>query len=542
MMQEDRSSNILRSLTLAIVMGLAVFSFSRIDLLHAAEKPQPGGILTFAVADAPPSYDAHKESTFSVIHSISPFYSLLLKFDPDNYPQIVGDVAESWSISKDHKTYTFKIRREVEFHDGSILTARDVKASYDKIIFPVPGIISTRKSFYDVVDKIEAPDNDTVIFQLKHPSASFLGSLASPWNYLYKADILAKDPRWYEKNIMGTGPFKFVEYVSGSHLVGKRHERYFVKGRPYLDGYRAVYIKDTGARVAAVRSGRVLAEFRFFGPTHRDEVVAALGNKIRVHEGPIATANMVIFHTEKKPFNDPRVRRALSLAIDRWEGSKILSRIANLKEVGGLLRPGSKFSVSEEELTKWTGYSRDIEASRKEARRLLREAGVPEGFSFVLKNRPPAKDYETIAVWLIDQWRQIGLNVTQKVQEPGAFFNDLRSGNFEVTINSISDYMDEPDLQFIGFLSYDKSERNYGRYTDRLLDDLYEKQSRAMDPVERKKLCTQFQTRVLDEMAYVIPVPWIHRIVLYSPKMKGWKGLPSHFLNQDLRDVWLGTE
>jgi len=105
------------------------------------------------------------------------------------------------------------------------------------------------------VEKVETPDDHTVVFRLKWPAASFLGSLASPWNYIYKAEILAKDPHWYKKNVMGTGPFKFVEHVAGSHWVGKRNEDYFVKGRPYLDGYRATFIEDTGARVAAVRGG-----------------------------------------------------------------------------------------------------------------------------------------------------------------------------------------------------------------------------------------------------------------------------------------------
>jgi peptide/nickel transport system substrate-binding protein len=224
---------------------IIAFSYAWLGISLAGEKPQYGGTLTFAVASEPPTYDAHREATFAVIHPISPHYSLLLKFDPENYPKIMGDLAESWKVSGDNKTYAFRIHKGVKFHDGSTLTARDVKASYDKIIFPPTGVISARKAFYSVVDKVEVPDDHTVVFRLKWPAASFLASLASPWNYIYKAEILAKDPHWYEKNIMGTGPFKFVEYVHGSRWVGKRNEEYFVRGRPYLDGYRAVFIKDT---------------------------------------------------------------------------------------------------------------------------------------------------------------------------------------------------------------------------------------------------------------------------------------------------------
>ncbi len=541
-MKKQKKFSVSEFWTVGIVAGLIVLFCWGVGSSIAQEKPQPGGILTFAVGSDPPSYDPHRESTFAVIHPTAPHYSLLLKFDPENYPKVIGDLAESWTVSADQKTYTFKIHRGVKFHDGSILTAKDIKASYDKIIFPPPKVVSLRKLLYSAVEKVEVADDYTVVFRLKWPSASFLGSLASPFNYIYKAEILAKDPTWYEKNIMGSGPFKFVEQVSGSHWVGKRNEDYFVKGRPYLDGYRAVFIKDTGARVAAVRSGRVQAEFRYFAPSQRDDLARAMGEKVHVQEGPLVATLTAICNVQKKPFDDPRVRRALTLALDRWEGSKVLSKISNMKEVGGLLRPGSELAMSEPELTQVAGFSKNIEASRKEARRLLREAGIPEGFSFELDNRPPPKDYETTAIWFIDQWRQIGLNVKQRLQELGPHNKDLRAGNFKVAINSISDFMDDPDLHFTRYISFDKSPNNYMRYNDRVLDDLYLKQSQAMDPVERKKLCTQFQKRVLEEMAYGFPAPWAQRIVPHSSKMKGWKALPSHFLNQDLANVWLSKD
>jgi len=504
----------------------------------AEEKPRYGGTLTYAIGAAPPSFDAHRESTYAVIHPIAPHYSLLVKFDQKNYPKVVGDLAESWTVSADSKTYTFKIHNGVKFHDGSLLTSKDIKASYDRIVFPPTGIVSARKAFYDVVEKIEAPDDHTVVFRLKRPSASFMISLASPWNWIYKADILAKDPRWYEKNVMGSGAFKFVEYVTGSHWVGKKHEDYFVKGRPYLDGYRAVFIRDVGARAAAIRGGRVQAEFRYFSPSIRDDLVRAMGDKVKVQELLGGSVNTVIFNCEAKPFNDPRVRRAMSLALDRWEGFKALERIAEVgTSITGLLSPASEFAMTDAELMQLAGFSKNGEASKKEARRLLKEAGVPEGFSIELLNR---QEYEPMSIWLIDQWRQVGLNVTQKVQEVGAYYKALRSGEYKVAIHYISDYISDPDLLFLVWLSSDISPANFGRYIDRTLDDLYQKQSSTMNPVERKKLSRQFQTRVLDEMAYGFPpVGWTKRIAIHSAKVKGWVALPHHFLNVDLVDVWL---
>ncbi|MBI3003652.1 MAG: ABC transporter substrate-binding protein, partial [candidate division NC10 bacterium] len=466
------------------------------------QEPRSGGTLTFAVAETPPSFDGHRETTFAMIHPVAPHYSTLLRFDPDEYPKIEGDVAEGWTVSKDGLTYTFKIRRGVRFHDGSVLTARDVKATYDKIIFPPEGVASARKASYAAVAKVEAPDDATVVFRLKWPSASLLANLASPWNFIYKADLLAKDPKWYEKNIMGTGPFKFVEYVPGSHWVGTRNPDYFVKGRPYLDGYRAVFIRDTAARVAAVRGGQALIEFRGFNPAARGDLVRALGERLMVQESPWVCNMTVAINNEKKPFDDVRVRRALTLAIDRWEGSKALSQISIMKPVGGLLRPGSPFAAPDAELGKLAGFGRNIEAARAEARRLLREAGVPEGFAFTLKNRNIKEPYEAVGVFVIDQWRRVGLNVTHLPQEGGPYFADLRAGNYEASVDFSCDFMDEPDLQLFKFVSTGRSPINYARYKDPVLDDLYEKQGRATDAQERLKLLRQFERRVLDEKVY----------------------------------------
>lgn len=502
-------------------------------------KGRAGGVLVFAVGGTPPSFDGHRETTFAMLHPVAPHYSTLLRFDPQAYPKIIGDLAESWKISKDGLTYTFKIRKGVKFHDGSQLTAKDIRATYEKIIFPPEGVASARKASYSAVEKIETPDIYTVIFRLKHPSASLLANLASPWNFIYKAAILEKDPRWYEKNIMGSGPFVFGEYVPGSHWVGKKNPNYFMKGRPYLDGYKAIFIRDTAARVASVRSGQALIEFRGFNPAARNDIVKTLGKKVRVQNSPWVCNLTVTLNNQKKPFDDVRVRRALTLAIDRREASRALSKISLMKHLGGLFRPGSPFATPEAELAKLPGFGKDINAARKEAKRLLKEAGVPEGFSFTLKNRNIKEPYEVTGVYVIDQWRKIGLNVTHVQQEGGPYFNDFRQGNYDAGIDYACDFMDEPDLQLLKFISSDKSSINYARYNDRVLDDLYEKQSQATNPKERLKLLRQFEKRVLDEKVYQFHILWWQRIITQWTKVRQWKITPSHYVNQDLRDLWL---
>ena len=505
---------------------------------QAQAQPRVGGELLFAVPSEPPSYDGHREETFGLVHPIAPFYSLLLRVDPDDANNIVGDLAERWTISDAGLTYTFTLRKGVKFHDGSLLTSRDVKASYAKIIFPPEGVASTRQGQYEAVEAIEAPDDQTVRFRLKWPSASMLSGLASPWNFIYRAETLAKDMHWYENHVMGSGPFMFVEHVRGSHLVGKRNPTYWEQGKPYLDGYRALFISDTAARVAALRGERAHIEFRGLAPKQRDELVKALGPKITVQESPWDCILLVAVNHERKPFADVRVRRALTLALDRYEGSKVLSQIAIVKEVAGVQVPGTPFATPPEELAKLVGYWRDPETSRQEARRLLKEAGA-EKLSFTFKNRGIPMPYEPLGIWLIDQWRKVGVTVNQEVIEAAAYYQVLRSGEFEVAMDFQCGYIVDPDLDLYKFQSMDKNPSNYSRYIDRALDELYEKQSRATNPEERKQYIRQFERRLLDEEAhYLMTLQW-HRIIPHSAKLKGWKITPSHYLNQQLDTVWL---
>jgi peptide/nickel transport system substrate-binding protein len=504
----------------------------------AQEKPRMGGELVFVVPAEPPSFDAHREETFAMLHPGAPHYNTLLRTDPFDRTgtKFIGDLAESWTVSTDKRTYTFKIRRGVKFHDGSVLTAADVKASYDHIVFPPAGVVSSRQAQYKVVESIEASTPDTVVFGLKYPEASFIASLASPWNWIYKADILAKDPRWYEKNVMGTGPFTFVEYVRGSHWIGKKNPDYWDRGKPYLDSFRAIFIRDNSAQVTAVRGERAMIQFRGFTPAERDAIVGALGNRITVQESAWNCSIQVALNQQKKPFDDKRVRRALTLALDRWNGSKALSRIAVVKEVAGIQVPGTPWATPPEELAKLAGYGTDVAGARAEARRLLKEAGQ-ENLTFTLLNRGVPMPYEPVAVWLIDQWKQIGVTVKHTVLETAAWLQAQKNGDFEVSTNAPCNSIVEPDMDLHWYLT--TSPVNFSKHKDTVMDDLYTRQSRAIDPEERRKLLRAFEKRLYDEEVHFIHTFQWHRIVPHSARVKGWTITPSHYLNQQLDTVWL---
>src|SRR5256884_689388 len=417
----------------ALTCLVAAVTLGAVALTSAQEKPRSGGELIFVVPAEPPSFDAHREETFGMLHPAAPHYNTLLRVDPFDKTgtKFIGDLAESWTVSSDKRTFTFKLRRGVKFHDGSLMTSADVKSSYDHIIFPPPTVASSRQAAYHLVEAVEAPSPDTVVFRLKWYEASFIANLSSPWNWIYRAEILAKDPRWYEKNVNGTGPFKFVEYQ---------------------------------------------------------------------------------------------------------RGSKALSRIALVKDVAGIQAPGTPWATPPEELTRLAGYGHDINAARAEARRLLKEAGA-EGLSFTLLNRAVPMPYEPVGVWLIDQWRQIGVTVKQTVLESAAWLQAQKNSEFEVSVTATCNSIVEPDMDLHWFLT--TSPWNIGRHKDTMLDELYQKQSRAVDPEERKKYLRAFEKRLYDEeVDYILPFQW-HRIIAHLAMVAGWTVTPSHYLNQQLDTVWL---
>jgi len=503
----------------------------------ATETPHRGGVLLAAIGADPPSLDPHQENTFACIELVAPLYSTLLQVDPYHYPKVIGDAASEWKIAPDGLTYTFKLRPGIKFHDGSMLTASDVKATYDKIVFPPAGVRSVRKTHYTAVKSVEAPDASTVVFHLKFPSASLLDNLASPWNVIYPKKYLDKDPNYFKANVVGSGPFKFKHYTRGATFEGERNPDYFVKDRPYLDGYKFFISPETAVRAAAVRSGRAYIEFRDLPKAEVDGIQKQLGDKIVVQEVPATGWWGLAINNTTKPFNDVRVRKAVTLGVDRYTAAKVLYPLTGLKFVGGLMRPGTEWAMPEAELEKFPGFGKDMDKNRAEARRLLAEAGYPNGLKIVLKNRNVKLPYQDFAVFLIQEWRKIGIEVEHRPLETAAWFADGRdNGNFEAIIAPGVEFMDDPDQTLERFIT--GSPQNWGRFSDPAIDDLFARQARAMDPAERKKLVLEIQKRVLDN-AYYVPGLWWTRRVVHWAKVKNYVAPPNHYSNQKLQDVWL---
>ena len=511
----------------------------------AAETPKHGGILTYVVPAEPPSFDGHKETTFALIHPVRPFYSVLIKINPANpssTTDFVCDVCDGKvpQPADGGKTYTFKLRDNVYFHSGEKMTSADVVASYRKIIFPPPDVPSARKAFFSMVESVSAPDSHTVVFKLKYPSGAFIPALAVPFNWIYQKSKLDKDMHWYETHIDGSGAFIFERREAGAFISGKRDPRYYIKGRPYLDGFKAIFAKKQALRVQAVRGDRAAIEFRGFPPKARDDLVRALGNKITVEESDWNCVLLITPNHKRKPWDDVRARQALTLAVDRWGGSKYLSKIAIVKTVGGIAFPGSPLAATKQELEQLKGYWPDLKKSRAEARRLLKESGVDLSKHYYLNNRAVDQPYKIVGTWLIDQWRQVGLKFDQHVFPTGPFYANLRKKkDYDVSLDFNCQSVVNPLVDVSKFISDDRSGNNYGSYIDRDVDALFDKMNRTPDPAEQRKYMREMEKLTLDTHANDFITLWWYRIIPHRAYVKGWKISPSHYLNQSLDNVWL---
>jgi len=522
--------------TLHIVVGAILGQACLASITLAQQEPVRGGTLVFGINSGdPPTYDCHQSTLFPIIHLLTPHYSNLLRIDLGNYPKVVGDLAESWTVSEDLKTYSFHLRSGVKFHDGSPFSAEDIRASYERIRTPPPGVVSVRQGLVADIDTIETPDPLNVVFRLRRPNRALLYAFANPFNCVFSATKLKENPQFPARTVLGTGPFRFVEHVAGAHWKGERFKDYFKPGLPYLDGFQAVFTQGP-ALINALQGGQIMADFRSVTAVDRDRLVGALGNKITVQESPWLNVLLITFNTRRKPFDDARVRLALSLAIDRWKAAEVLPRSTIMRYVGGYLRPGFELAASESELEQMPGFSKNMETSRLEARRLLAEAGVPN-LKIKLTNRTIANLFTGAGVYVIDQWRQIGVE-TEHFQANDVLYNNaLNEGTFDVALSFQGDSVDEPTYQLARYLSVEQSS-NQGKYTDRELDHLFELQKDAADREQRYALLRQFERRMLTE-AYNVPLLWWQRIVVMSAKVRGWQMSPSHLIGQDLEQVWL---
>ena len=289
--------------------------------------------------------------------------------------------------------------------------------------------------------------------------------------------------------------------------------------------------------MTALQGGQIQAEFRSISPGERVQLLNALKDKITVQEAAWVCKIDLLFNTEAKPFDNPKVRQALSMAIDRWGGSDALSKITILKPVGGPLLPGSPLALGNDELAALPGFGRDPEKSRARAKELLAEAGAAN-LKFKLVNRNVNHPFTPLGIFVIDQWRRIGITAEHTQLDVSQQKATIANGEFQVALDAFCADRDDPKPLLLPYLSKSRSPRNMTRSESPQFDAAYDRFKSATNPTQRAVLAGEMQRMVISS-ANSVPVLWYSRLVAHVSSMKGWKIVPTHFANQDLADVWL---
>ncbi|MBI2909212.1 MAG: ABC transporter substrate-binding protein [Chloroflexi bacterium] len=478
----------------------------------AADQPRYGGVLTVGVGGDPPSLDPHREETYFTYAITAPSYNGLLKYDPLGWPDVkpVPDLAASWEVSPDGKVYTFNLVKGAKFHDGAPVTAEDVKFSFDRIRDPQFGLVkSPRRQQLGAIASMDTPDDYTIRITLGYPQGSFISLISSLFFAVMPRHVVAEKKGDMTKTVVGSGAFKFKNYVSGASWEMEKNANYFVAGRPYLDGVKGYIINDLFTRFAALRTRNVL----WWAPSMPTMTASqarileeTLSDKIAVEWRSQPSWYGVVFNLSKPPWSDVRVRRAVSLTFDRKR--MVAAGLEGAGVVGMTTQPPGEWALPQDEMARVPGYDKpDVEGARS----LMTEAGFPSGLKAEILVRS-SKPHQDFAVLLKDAVAAIGINLDLKVVETGIYNDTLFRKGFDIAVGGFGTALTDPDV-CLGDYYLAGAGRNWPGYNNPDYDELYVKQSRAADAGERRKIVWEMQRILLRDLpivtAYWIKIPYV---------------------------------
>ncbi len=485
------------------------FDGSKFQLKAPEPNAKSGGVLRYGITMRPPHFDVHQSGTINNIGSQGCMFDNLIRRDPrDSGKTIIPDLAHSWEIAKDRKTYTFFLRKGVEFHDGAELTAEDVKATFDRIAKPPQGISIPRSVLFRAVSEINARDKYTVEFKLSEPrpSAFIMAAIASGWNVIVRKKTL-EDNNYNLRKVEiypGTGPFKSVRRVENEVWVMAKNPNYWNKGLPYLDGIEFYHALPFSTELgSAILSGRV-DYIRITDPVTARKAKATPGLSTTAFNQSVIQGTWV--NSKRKPFDDPRVRRALHLAFDRPALIDVVKDVTPMR-VGGFIYPFSEFATPPEELSKRIGYESDTGAALKEARALMAASGHADGLKgldFLVR------DVASFKLWAqaIQAMLQEGLNVQCNLRTvvESVWFDDTANGHFDLAIGAIVSTLLDPSDYFNAWYRTG-GPQNYSFWDNAKFNALVDQIDREVDPAKRVALVRQTEA-IMEENPPVLPVAW----------------------------------
>jgi len=457
----------------------------------------------------PPHFDIHQAGTIGTLGAMGCMFDNLIRHNPlDGGKTIIPDLAQSWEISKDGKTYTFFLRKGVQFHDGAELTADDVKATFDRIVRPPQGISIPRSILFKAVSEINVKDPYTVEFKLgePRPKSFIMLALASGWNVIVRKKTL-EDNNYNLRKVVtypGTGPFRNVRYVENEVRVMEKNPNYWNKGLPYLDGIEFYNLIPFSPELgSAILSGRC-DYIRITDPVTARKAKATPGLSTTAFNQSVIQGVWV--NTKHKPLDDPRVRRALHLAFDRPALIDVVKDVTPMR-VGGFIYPFSDFATPPDELGKRVGYQPDTGAALKEARALMAAAGHAgglKGLDFMVRDVASFKLWAQAIQAMLQEGLDVQCNLRTVVES--VWFDDTASGHYDLAIGAVVSTLLDPSDYFNAWYRTG-GPQNYSFWDNPKFNALLEQIDLEVDPAKRLALVRQTEA-IMEEDPPVLPVAW----------------------------------
>lgn len=488
-----------------------------VGALAWAQTPVRGGTLQVAVDSSPAGLDPHVATAFATFVVIGNVYEGLTEVDEGL--RVRPALAESWKVSADGLTYTFRLRPGVTFHNGQAFDSKDVVATFNRVRDPKTG--SPVASRFNLVKEVRATGPLEVVFELSQPFSPFLSELAGlsivPSEYVAGGGDL-------QRRAMGTGPFQFKEWVPDTYIQLERNPRYWRQGRPYLDALRFNIVPDAATRQIGVSSGTY-----HFLPNIDPSLAVTLKNApgVKLYTTQDLAYSLVGLNVSRKPFDNPRVREALNYAIDR--NALVQAVYFGNGVPGGPLSPGLKGWASP------TSAFPCYKPSAAKARDLLRQAGYPGGVDFTILVLGSVKTVVDAAQVLQAQLAAAGFRAKIEILELGKFVQEWRNSNFDAFV-SLNGGSADPDGYLFRTFSTGGS-TNVFKYSDARVDRLLEQGRTATTADARRKVYTELQVR----LACQGPIAHLVYGTLFSAareNVQGFKPVPTRSLMY-LRDAWL---
>ena len=527
-----------------IGLRTAAAASAAVALLAAgpALAQKQGGTLRMYIWDNPPSASIHEEATVSTTTPFMALYNNLVLYDQheklNTTDNIRPELATSWAWNDDKTRLTFKLREGVKWHDGKPFTAKDVACTLDKLQDKAADKFrkNPRSIWWHNLKEVIVNGDHEVTFQLGRPQASFLSLFATGYNPVYPCHVSAAEMR---TKPIGTGPFKFVEFKSNESVKVVRNPDYWRKGHPYLDGIDWRVISNRSTRALAFVAGEFDMTFSLDLTVAITKDVQSQLPKAICELQPTNNSFNLIVNREVAPFNDPKIRSALALALDRKAFVDIITD--GKGKIGGVMLAGPEGSwgMPPEVVAALPGYGADVEKSRAEARKIMEGLGYGPGNPLKVKvatrNIPLYRDP---AVLLIDQLKKIHVEGELDVIDTSVWFAKVARGEYTVGMNLTAAALDDPDVNFYENYACG-SERNYTKYCNQDVEKLIDQQSRETDLAKRRKLVWDVEKKLAEDVARPIITqgvaglcwqPYVKNFVLHHNSI---------YNNWRFDDVWL---